>query len=238
MPDNRLNKVRIGFAPFSSSINAGPYAATVTNNSSPDNCVFERVGGNATTDATVGAGDYLQSHADVGVGQGYCTVNGTNEIVPLSEDKDMLKAATDGFRGATSTAGQLGTAWAWYLVSPNWSNVWPGASSPVSYGTKDVIKAVVLMTDGKYNTVGGRSGRDGQSRQQARDLCRNMKAEGVVVYSVLFMENDPDAVAVMTECASADGGGQKYFYRAEDGAALGAAFRDIAFKLNNLRIVE
>ena len=31
---------------------------------------------------------------------------------------------------ARSTAGQLGAAWAWYLVSPNWSGVWPASGKP------------------------------------------------------------------------------------------------------------
>ena len=45
-------------------------------------------------------------------------------IVPLTSDRDKLKDAIDEFKASGTTAGQLGTAFAWYLLSPNWSDVW------------------------------------------------------------------------------------------------------------------
>ena len=44
------------------------------------------------------------------------------------------------------------------------------------------------MTDGIYNTVGGRNSRANETASQryAKDTCDAMKAQGVIVYTVGF----------------------------------------------------
>ena len=46
-----------------------------------------------------------------------------NSIQPLTNDTAMLKRRIDKLQTGGSTAGHLGTAWAWYLLSPNWNTV-------------------------------------------------------------------------------------------------------------------
>ena len=62
-----------------------------------------------------------------------------------------------------TTAGQLGTAFAWYMLSPNWADIWPADSKPAAYGTAKLRKIAVLMTDGAYNTLQARSYSDTSS---------------------------------------------------------------------------
>ena len=80
--------------------------------------------------------------------------------MPLTSNKDALKTVINGFAANGNTAGHLGTAWAWYLLSPNWASVYASGSKPQSYamltqtgekGQPLLKKVAVLMTDGEYN---------------------------------------------------------------------------------------
>jgi Flp pilus assembly protein TadG len=226
MPDGRLNKVRIGFAPFSAGVDAGPYAATVSDGAST-RCVMERTGGDARTDAPPSPSNPMQL-------AGLCPT--ASPVLALTDDKTMLKNTVATYKANGGTAGHLGTGWAWYLVSPNWSALWPADSEPTAYRNPNVIKAVVLMTDGDYNVYGGTGG-TALSIAEAKALCDNMKAEGVKVYSVIFFPPSTASKDTMKYCASTDDNGLAY-YEAEDVASLNDAFRDIAYKVNNLRIAD
>jgi len=234
------NKVRVALAPFAAGVNAGPYATQATNKRS-DGCVFERDGAEQATDAAPFAGTYLKVASDKGVAATRNNCPSGAEVTPLSDDSRTLKSAIGDMRSGGSTAGHLGTAWAWYLISPNWQSLWP-ASSPAPYGDKRTIKAVVLMTDGVYNTFGGSCDRNcsnvspqaRDSQDVARRLCQNMKAQNVRVYSVGFMLDDPIAETVLRNCAS----DALYFFRAENGNALRDAFRMIADDLLRLRLTQ
>jgi hypothetical protein len=108
------------------------------------------------------------------------------------------------------------------------------------------------MTDGDYNFFEGH-GTGGQvayttpqaanSRLRAIDTCNAMKAQGVVVYAVFFSQNflslEPAAAMTVAEktlsqCAS----NPSDFIVATDGAALNAAFTQIAQELNDLRLAQ
>jgi Flp pilus assembly protein TadG len=236
------NKVRIGMAPFSSGVNAGVYANAVSSNRAANGCVFERrtAADDASDIAPIGLDD-LKAQSDIAKGAQDCPKN--NIVVPLTDNKATLKSAVTAFDLAfdrkRSTAGHLGTAWAWYLISPNWSSIWPGTAKPVAYSDKKTLKAMVLMTDGIYNTVGGVNGGDtsataAQSQSKARALCDAAKAKNITIYSVGFIvPGDPPAAAdTLKYCASAPG----YFYKAEDSAGLKSAFKAIATDISKLRL--
>ena len=120
--------------------------------------------------------------------------------VPLSSNKTSLKSSIDSFNAAGSTAGQIGIGWGWYMVSPNFNTLWP-SNGAGAYNTAQTLKAVVIMTDGEFNTpycngvisrdAGSGSGSNsskidcastnGSPFAQGRSLCDGMKARGVVV---------------------------------------------------------
>ena len=224
--DQSNHTSRVALAPFSRSVKVGSYFQAVTGNSpvsSSKTCVTERTGGQKFTDAAPGAGAYVQQY-----NTSY-SCKPTSAIVPLTDDKDLLNATIDSFSAGGYTAGHIGTAWAWYMVSPKWNSVWPAQSQATDYNQDDTIKAVILLTDGQYNT---QYSSNGSSNYQARQLCENMKAEGVVVYTVGFELSASSAIETMEQCATSD----SHYYLAEDGDALKLAFRDIAFKLAQLRL--
>ena len=159
-------------------------------------------------------------------------------MVPLTSDKRRLRDEVARYGTYSATAGHLGTGWAWYMLSPKWASVVPAASRPAAYDDKNTIKTVILMTDGIYNTFGGLANA-AASQKRSKELCANMKSEGVVVYTIGFdLEHagpaKADAISVLSECASAS----SKFFRAEKPEELRAAFRAIALDISNLRLAR
>ena len=167
---------------------------------------------------------------------GKCYVAGRElpAVIPLTNDRATLSGF---FMNATiggATPGHLGTAWARYLISPEWSEVWPAASAPSSYTASNVIKAVILMTDGEYNIIhGGES-----SVIQTKAQCDAMKAQGVQIYSIGFGFSttstagdgsaEGNAKAVLSYCATSSA----HLFVPYDGTALRAAFTNIGTALS------
>jgi Flp pilus assembly protein TadG len=224
-------------------------------------CVTERTGPNWDTDAApdVAANKVAPLYSSSSSSScGFMTIKTSdlevNTIQPLSNDKTMLKRRVDKLSEAGSTAGQMGTAWAWYMLSPNWSYLWPSANRPVAYHTEKTEKIAILMTDGEYNTghckgivandSGSGSGsnsdhidcdaENGSSNSQAQQLCTAMKKDtGITVYTVGFaLGGNQTAIKTLRNCAT----DETKFYNAKDGDELRMAFRDIALQVAKLRL--
>jgi hypothetical protein len=179
-------------------------------------------------------------------------------VVDLTNDKTLLMSTIDSFQATGTTAGHLGTAWAWYTLSPNWGSVFPVSSLPKSYSVlsevnskgKPVLeKIAVLMTVGEYNTqycntgildknsLGSSSTKGkcnasgGNSATQARALCTAMKNEGITVYSVGFqLASGGTAEETLSQCATSE----DHVYNAQSTEELKQSFRNIALKISAL----
>ena len=234
MPDaGTSHNVRIGIAPYAAAVNAGPYAANVSNNASIDGCVWERTGPQAFTAAAPGSGAYLSAGAtprDIDLSEGisfYSCPRAT--VTPLTDDKRALKDDIRALRAGGYTAGHLGAAWASYLISPEWSSIWPASSAPVAYDDTNTIKVALLMTDGIFNTAY----QNGASNYQAVEICNSMKNEDVLVYAVGFQA--PSAAQdTLKSCAST----ANHYFKADDAEELRSAFIAIAKQLTNLRLTN
>ena len=244
LPDKgTTNVVRVALAPFSKTVNAGSLAPAASNHTSTG-CVYESNAVDPNTDAAPTAINYLKP-------AGACPVSNNNvtlpAVVPLTSDKKLLKNEVTNYQTYGYTAGQLGTSWAWYTLSPNWSAVLPSASQPAAYNDKHTKKIAILMTNGVYNTVGGVG--DGSnvgplstdSQTRAKKMCDNMKKAGITVYTVGFdiaqISNttaEANAIATLTYCASSN----DKFYQATNGADLTNAFKSIANNIMSLRVAS
>ena len=132
-------------------------------------------------------------------------------LTPLTSNKADLTAAIDSLVPAGGTAGHIGTAWGWYTVSAAWADFWPAASAPKPRDDATLLKAVVIMTDGDYNVhyasnysqvAEGGASANGLSRDQAAQLCTNMKAAGVEVFTVGVELGNQTAKNMLAACAS------------------------------------
>lgn len=224
-----------------------------------DRCVTERTGSAAynddapnTASKKVGPGYFSNSNSAGNCGSMVINTGDAevNSIQPLTSDKTMLKRRIDKMAIGGGTAGHMGTAWAWYMLAPNWAYLWPSANQPKSYTADKLQKYAILMTDGEYNTMycnGAQAknseGADincnatnGQSYTQARTLCTNMKAKGIIVYTVGFQIGGSATTGYQTllQCASSP----DKFFNAEDGAELRLSFRAIALEVAKLSLSQ
>lgn len=173
-----------------------------------------------------------------------------NELVPLTSDKELLTDRIDGLRAYGSTSGALGAAVGWYTVSPNWNGVFTGSSAPRSYaelapdplsGVPHLKKAVVLMTDGVFNTYRGWKEADQQTVSDwAVDVCENMHQAGIEVYTVGFALNELTlaertiAEQTLHDCST----DASHYYDATTVDDLTQAFQAIGSRLSALRITQ
>jgi len=214
-------------------------------------CVSERIGADAYTDT---------APSTALVGRNYEASNNlcpANEIVPLTSDKTLLTDEINAFVAAGSTAGHIGIAWGWYMISPNFAYLWPGADQkPADYDAPELLKVAIIMTDGEFNTIyydgviaqdsgtnsGSSSNKIGQdgangktSLEQAELLCAAMKAEPnkIEIYTIGFDVGGSAAVQqTLANCAT----DASHAYLAADGDELKTVFKTIAMNISRLRL--
>ena len=182
---------RVAIVPFSHAVNAGSVLGPVVAYNPSSNlkfnfrdgrertwyrtsayCVSERGGTNAYTDVTPTGNTRLPRVYYGSSSASNCQP--TTAVMPLTNDKSLLNDAINGLVASGWTGGNLGTSWAWYMLSPRWwqdmpANVYPSrrplgevptlsaackrtdqvCAEPPSY--EGVKKYAVLMTDGEYN---------------------------------------------------------------------------------------
>ncbi|MDH3266119.1 MAG: pilus assembly protein TadG-related protein [Gammaproteobacteria bacterium] len=213
-------KNRIAIAPYSTSVNLGDYARKAKGDDGLNSCVTERTGANAFTDKGP-TGGLFNSDANS------CPASA---VMPLTDNKSQLESHISAMQAGGWTAGHLGIAWSWYLVSPQWASVWPEASTPNSYSS-DVMKVAIVMTDGEFNK--SYEPQNGDSEQQSKKLCDGMKAAGITIYSVAF-QAPASALPILQYCASSN----NHYFDAANGENLLQSFREIARRLSLLRLTN
>jgi Flp pilus assembly protein TadG len=178
------------------------------------------------------------------------------EIAPLTRlttNVSTVKTAISKMIANGNTDIPMGAAWGWNVLAPQ-----TPFKDGLAYGTKDWTKIMVLMTDGNnqnwagneedeslYSGIGyiwqGRmgitSGNEAQ-RAAARDarlteICNNMKAEGIVIYTMRVDVKD-GSNAALKGCASAS----DKFYEVADASKLNEAFQSIGKSIEKLRLAQ
>lgn len=221
------------------------------------NCVSERPRGSAApSDAPPSASRPL--------GRAYLASSNscpTAAYAPLSNTLSTIERQIDSYAAKGSTAGQVGIEMAWYSISPTFGDVFPVASRPNAFDTSRTVKAVVLMTDGEFNTpfcqgviakdAGTGSGdaethincdaTNGDGFAQSVQICQAMRAQGIVVYTVGFnlgtgrgRAGIDTAYEVMETCATSS----EHFFPAATGTDLKEAFKSIGRDITRLRIAR
>lgn len=214
-------------------------------------CVYSRDGTEAFTDATPGPGAYLAyqqawfksdtRHPDGGYWQVGYNKHGehkrlsdrcqTQPPVELTNDRTTLIDYVASLTTDAYTAGHLGVAWSWYLISDQWGSIFDGDATPVAFTDSETEKAVVLMTDGAFNYAP--YARQGRSPEQARALCDNMKLKGVTIYAVAFKASS-SGQDVLKHCVT----DLTFYFDAQNGDDLKKAYKEIALLLSDLRISQ
>jgi Flp pilus assembly protein TadG len=250
------NSVRVAVAPFSASVNAGAlankvsaspavtscgynwywgYTCTTAAGADVDTCVIERTNSRAFTDEAPTGADILPAVPYTPYGYYSCPAS---VVVPLQGKSQIatIKSTINAYTATGGTAGHIGAAWGWYLLSPKWSAVLPAASAPAPYTDKSVTKHVIFVTDGIFN-ISYKNGESTDQVQMGNDsysqfqsLCTSMKAQGITVYTVALDLLDARALSELSNCSGGNA------FTAADGVALRAVFQQIVSQLNQLRV--
>jgi Flp pilus assembly protein TadG len=225
------DRVRVSFVSYATSVNAGAYGNAALGRADDDDsdgdgddkvCVSERTG------AAAWNADKPELGKWVGDSASSCP---DSSLLPLTSDLTAFETAINGLSANGWTAGHLGVAWSWYLIAPEWDDIWPTASAPLGYTEPHTIKAVILMTDGQFNTA--YESTQGDSNTQAKKMCDEMRDENVLVYAVAF-QAPSSAKDTLKDCAGDD----SRFFDATDGTQLLDAYAAIASQLSALTIVQ
>lgn len=264
---------RIALVPFSEGVNVGSYAnsvrGTIRSGTSQTQgydklkfkkknnywgyykdttCVSERLGSHAYKDTAPGCSG---SSCSAPVGHVYTSGGSckpTHQIQPLTSNKATLTQQINSYSPNGGTAGHIGAAWGWYLVSDKWASIFPQESQPEVPNPDELIKATIIMTDGAfneeyYNGVDDDntkySSNNGSSNSQFAKICEAMKDpngdgvydedESVVVYAIGFGLSESSSTAQrLKTCATDD---TKWFFP-YNGEQLRAAFVSIGKQLS------
>lgn len=228
--------------------NTAPRAVSA---SRPDNCATERKGDFRYSDAGPNASminrdflidDFIRRY-DGNDPRRTCP---SVAVVPLTSDARTLHTAIDGFKAVGGTGGHIGVQWTWYMLSERWANVLPAKARPMK-PSDDVRKYAILMTDGEFNLsyfdarstseIYDRRGK-AATRNEAKILCREMRAQGIEIFTIGFQLQDANARETMSACASPDTGRIRHFYDTANGAELDAAFQEIANNIETLALTK
>lgn len=131
-------------------------------------------------------------------------------------------------RGGTRV--DVGTVWAWRLLSPRWRGMWDSAVVPRDNGPS-VRKIAIILTDGSNEPTPGTGVSASQANSILSATCTRMKNAGITIYTVGFAVPTA-AKTLLRNCASSPA----EFYDAPSNATLQAAFQSIARNINNVRL--
>jgi Flp pilus assembly protein TadG len=178
------------------------------------------------------------------------------EIQPLTRltsNFTSFKTAIDAMTAGGDTNISAGLMWGWHTLSPHGP-----FGDGVPYGTEGYTKAIVLMTDGQNHNVvvsnnnqsvysgigyiwqnrlgissGSLSQRIAKLDQKLATLCANVKAAGIVIYTIRLEHPDVDDSTIRNCASSPD-----KFFDVTDSAKLAAVFQRIAGDIQKLRVAR
>ncbi len=166
------------------------------------------------------------------------------ELLPLTSTKSFIDAKINEMASAGNTHINTGLVWGWRVISPT-----EPFTEGHAYDDEEFRKAIVLMTDGEnvmsssvYSAYGylsaERLGTSNSSRAIRRlnnrttAVCNNIKAEGIIIYTITFQVSSNTVRNLMRGCASEPDN----YFDSPSAAELQSAFRAIGQELSNLRI--
>jgi Flp pilus assembly protein TadG len=147
-------------------------------------------------------------------------------IQPLTSDHASVISQLSAMTPYAGTHIALGLAFGWHLISPN-----PPWTQGVAYNDPDVVKAIVLLSDGDQ-TIGGWGPGGSNSVSQAESnlevMCEAIKAQGVTVVTIAFDISPGATEDRLRNCATSTA---YFFADIDNGTELTAAFQSIANQL-------
>ncbi|MEZ5792278.1 MAG: TadE/TadG family type IV pilus assembly protein [Nitratireductor sp.] len=162
-----------------------------------------------------------------------------SRLTQLTDNQNTLKGQIDSMYATGNTYIPAGLMWGLRTLS---------SKAPFTEGTtkntaaqKNITQAIILMTDGENtlskdpNSYYHNASDVDEANQYTLAACDAIKKEDVKVYALTFGDTVPQATKDMIKSCSSGAG---YYFDADDGQALKAAFADIAASLNRLYLTQ
>lgn len=187
------------------------------------------------------------------MGCGSSTDPGLQPILRLTTDVTAVKTKINAMTATGDTHIPIGLMWGWHVLSPNL----PFADG-ASYNSPNVTKVAVLVTDGANTYTTGQNGIYGSTytgygyayqnrlpwssfpdatsaiNDRLVKLCANMKASGVVLYTIPVQVTDTTIKSLLQSCATNPGN----YIEVTTSAGMQAAFAQIAGSIGRLRLAH
>ncbi len=167
--------ITVSMVPYSAVVNVGPDIANAADSNGDPYLDINRTHSYSTCpqfdDDTVFETTVLdldKSYDHVShfiVGDPWCFVGEENAIIPMTSNEDMLHTAIDALTPFGNTAIDMGMKWGVGLLDPSTRDIItdlaatsdnsveaPASGRPYAFSEPDVLKVVVLMTDGENTT--------------------------------------------------------------------------------------
>lgn len=168
---------------------------------------------------------------------GVMNVSCPSAIAPLTNDRAAIEQQIDAMTASGETYVPSGLIWGWRTLSKE-----APFDEALGYGEtvngETARKYIVLMSDGKNTLSPTYPAHDGTNtvlaNQLTQELCQNIKARGIEIYTVAFDISDTTAKDLLQGCASS----ASRFFDAADATELDVAFRKIAQDFNPLRLTR
>ncbi len=156
-------------------------------------------------------------------------------VLPLEQAKTTVEDALEDMAARGCTRYDIGAVWGWRNLSEDWRGVWGSSDLPMDYDESTMDKAIIIMTDGA-NTPWCVGDPEDQSQTETMfsTICSDMKAKGIIVYTITFKLEDEATNDLFEACAS---GSERYF-KSPNGDELESAFTIIANDLSTLRLTN
>ncbi len=174
-------------------------------------------------------------------------------ITELTNKQGPVVSAIEQLQPKGNTVIPAGLLWGWRVLSPT-----EPFTEGKPYNDEEWIKAIVLLTDGEnsisgWSTSGNHnkssysafgyaseghmgSGYDpeGSLNSKTQTVCNNIKAKGILIYTIGFRVDDDTTKALLKSCATkAD-----MYFNSPSNSQLAGIFSDIAQGLSELRVAQ
>ncbi|MFN3857003.1 MAG: vWA domain-containing protein [Caulobacter sp.] len=169
---------------------------------------------------------------------GFLDLTCGSELTPLTRNFGQIRSGISSLKANGLTYIPAGLAWGFNLLSPAQPFTEGAAYDP---SNRKPRKALVLMTDGEntrlMNPANGRhdkapNGVATQANDYTAELCRNIKAQNIEIYTVAFQVTDAKIKSILKGCASSEAN----YYDASSAGDLVTAFEQIALSMRSLYI--
>lgn len=232
------SNVRISVVPWASGVTPGPYRQAATGSSSGTECLVERAGSGSTDDSLPGSATWAQPMPASLASTFLCP---NEPVAPLRgrNNKTQIIAKINNLTASGATAGHVGAAWAWYMISPNWASTHSTDAYRPAPPSRNVVKAVIVMTDGDFTAsyVGGAipdgSSSNAASYDMFQEICEGMRTQGIQVHTIAFDLPNTYAIDQLGQCASSGTA-----HTPNNSSELRDVFRQMVSQLQSLRLTR